>query len=49
MFIPLTKQTNFHVRSFVKRTNTNELPAEWFMNCSLQVQFVCSPNQDKYF
>ncbi|MFS8010531.1 putative alpha/Beta hydrolase [Helianthus anomalus] len=31
------------VRSFVKQTNTNELPAKWFMNCSLKIRFVCSP------
>ncbi|MFS8001429.1 hypothetical protein Hanom_Chr13g01190301 [Helianthus anomalus] len=45
MFVHLTKRTNFfvHVRSFIKRTNTNELPAERFVNCSLKVQFVCSP------
>ncbi|MFS8018007.1 hypothetical protein Hanom_Chr15g01387061 [Helianthus anomalus] len=46
MFVHLTKQTIFLVRarSFIKRTNTNELPPEWFTNCSLNVQFVCSPN-----
>ncbi|MFS7927581.1 hypothetical protein Hanom_Chr04g00310851 [Helianthus anomalus] len=45
MFIHLTKRTDFFVRdrSFIKRTNTNELPAERFMNYSLKVQFVCSP------
>ncbi|MFS7961662.1 hypothetical protein Hanom_Chr08g00717731 [Helianthus anomalus] len=45
MFVHLTKRTKFfvRVRSFIKRTNTNELPAERFMNCSLKVQFVCSP------
>ncbi|MFS7911023.1 hypothetical protein Hanom_Chr02g00113121 [Helianthus anomalus] len=26
--------------------NTNELPAEWFTNCSLNVQFVWRPNQE---
>ncbi|MFS8025542.1 putative alpha/Beta hydrolase [Helianthus anomalus] len=31
------------VRSFIKQTNTNELPAKWFMNCSLKIRFVCSP------
>ncbi|MFS8013390.1 hypothetical protein Hanom_Chr14g01332411 [Helianthus anomalus] len=48
MFVHLTKRTNFfvRVRSFIKRTNTNELPAERFMNCSLKVQFVCSPNNN---
>ncbi|MFS7909124.1 hypothetical protein Hanom_Chr01g00091081 [Helianthus anomalus] len=46
MFVHLTKRTEFfvRVRSFIKRTNTNELPAERFMNCSLKVQFVCSPS-----
>ncbi|MFS7924100.1 hypothetical protein Hanom_Chr03g00268641 [Helianthus anomalus] len=46
MFVHLTKQTTFlvRVRSFNKRTNTNELPAERFMNCSLNVWFVCSPS-----
>ncbi|MFS7997837.1 hypothetical protein Hanom_Chr12g01146651 [Helianthus anomalus] len=46
MSVPLTKRTKFsvRVRSFFKRTNTNELPAERFMNCSLKVQFVCSPS-----
>ncbi|MFS7893614.1 hypothetical protein Hanom_Chr00s001118g01674291 [Helianthus anomalus] len=45
MFVHLTKRTKFfvRVRSFIKRTNTNELSAERFMNCSLKVQFVCSP------
>ncbi|MFS8028149.1 hypothetical protein Hanom_Chr16g01507081 [Helianthus anomalus] len=45
MSVPLTKRTKFLVRarSFIKRTNTNELPAERFTNCSLNVQFVCSP------
>ncbi|MFS7925255.1 hypothetical protein Hanom_Chr04g00282491 [Helianthus anomalus] len=45
MFVHLTKRTKFfvRVRSFIKRTNTNELPAERFMNCPLKVQFVCSP------
>ncbi|MFS7981086.1 hypothetical protein Hanom_Chr10g00946841 [Helianthus anomalus] len=43
-FIIKRTDTNFpHVRSFIKRTNTNELPAEWFTNCSLNVRFVCSP------
>ncbi|MFS7906003.1 hypothetical protein Hanom_Chr01g00054301 [Helianthus anomalus] len=49
MFVHLTKRTEFfvRVRSFIKRTNTNELPAERFMNCSLKVQFVCSPMGDR--
>ncbi|MFS7984181.1 hypothetical protein Hanom_Chr11g00983501 [Helianthus anomalus] len=46
MFVHLTKRTEFLVRFrlSIKRTNTNELPAEWFINCSLNVWFVCSPN-----
>ncbi|KAJ0824467.1 hypothetical protein HanRHA438_Chr17g0792731 [Helianthus annuus] len=46
MFVHLTNRTKFlvHVRSFVKRTNINELPAERFTNCSLNVRFVYSPN-----
>ncbi|KAJ0427826.1 putative RNA helicase [Helianthus annuus] len=46
MFVHLTKRTKFLVcvRLFNKRTNTNELPAERFMNCSSNVWFVCSPN-----
>ncbi|MFS7953824.1 hypothetical protein Hanom_Chr07g00623121 [Helianthus anomalus] len=50
MFVHLTKRTEFfvRVRSFIKRTNTNELPAERFMNCSLKVQFVCSPSLKDY-
>ncbi|MFS7922353.1 hypothetical protein Hanom_Chr03g00248081 [Helianthus anomalus] len=46
MFVHSTKQTKFLVcvRSFIKRKNTNELPAEQFTNCSLNVQFVSSPN-----
>ncbi|KAJ0443449.1 hypothetical protein HanIR_Chr16g0820891 [Helianthus annuus] len=45
MFVHLTNRTKFlvHVRSFIKRTNINELPAERFMNCSLNVRFVYSP------
>ncbi|MFS7995040.1 hypothetical protein Hanom_Chr12g01113281 [Helianthus anomalus] len=48
MFVHLTKQTKFlvRVRSFIKRTNTNKLPAEGFTSCSLSVRFVCSPTQD---
>ncbi|MFS8004178.1 hypothetical protein Hanom_Chr13g01222641 [Helianthus anomalus] len=36
MFVHLTKRTKFLVRVclFSKRTNTNELPAERFTNCS---------------
>ncbi|MFS7971559.1 hypothetical protein Hanom_Chr09g00834271 [Helianthus anomalus] len=41
MFVHLPKRTKFLVcvRSFNKRTNTNELPVERFMN---NVRFVCS-------
>ncbi|MFS7975177.1 hypothetical protein Hanom_Chr10g00877351 [Helianthus anomalus] len=41
----LTNKTKFlvRVRSIIKRTNTNELPAEQFMKCSLNVQFICNP------
>ncbi|MFS7949079.1 hypothetical protein Hanom_Chr06g00567341 [Helianthus anomalus] len=48
MFVHLTNRTKFivHVRSFIKRTNINELPAERFTNCSLNVQFVYSPNNN---
>ncbi|MFS7982478.1 hypothetical protein Hanom_Chr10g00963431 [Helianthus anomalus] len=38
-----TNAASVHVRLFNKRTNTNKLPAEQFMNCSLNVWFVCSP------
>ncbi|KAF5766535.1 hypothetical protein HanXRQr2_Chr15g0716461 [Helianthus annuus] len=46
MFVHLTNRTKFlvRVRSFLKRTNINELPAERFTNCSLNVRFVYSPN-----
>ncbi|MFS8005065.1 hypothetical protein Hanom_Chr13g01233091 [Helianthus anomalus] len=46
MFVHLTKRTKFlvRVRLFNKRTNTNELPAEQFTNCSPNVWFVCNPN-----
>ncbi|KAJ0690857.1 putative protein kinase RLK-Pelle-LRR-I-1 family [Helianthus annuus] len=42
MFVHLTKQTKFlvRVRLFNKRTNTNEIPAERFTNCSPNVWFV---------
>ncbi|MFS7937384.1 hypothetical protein Hanom_Chr05g00426911 [Helianthus anomalus] len=45
MFVHLTNRTKFlvHVRSFIKQTNINELPAERFTNCSLNVRFVYSP------
>ncbi|MFS7916758.1 hypothetical protein Hanom_Chr03g00181101 [Helianthus anomalus] len=45
MFVHLTKRTKFlvRVRLFNKQTNTNELPAERFTNCSLNVWFICSP------
>ncbi|MFS7989875.1 hypothetical protein Hanom_Chr11g01052081 [Helianthus anomalus] len=46
MFVHLTNRTEFivHVRSFIKRTNINELPDERFTNCSLNVRFVYSPS-----
>ncbi|MFS7965692.1 hypothetical protein Hanom_Chr09g00765201 [Helianthus anomalus] len=46
IFVHLTKRTKFlvRVRLFSKRTNTNELPAERFTNCSPNVWFVCSPS-----
>ncbi|MFS7977560.1 hypothetical protein Hanom_Chr10g00905371 [Helianthus anomalus] len=45
MFVHLTNRTKFlvYVRSFIKRTNIDELPAERFMNCSLNVRFVYNP------
>ncbi|MFS8020991.1 hypothetical protein Hanom_Chr16g01422241 [Helianthus anomalus] len=45
MFVHLTNRTKFlvHVCSFIKRTNINELPAEQFTNCSLNVHFVYNP------
>ncbi|MFS8016983.1 hypothetical protein Hanom_Chr15g01374911 [Helianthus anomalus] len=47
MFVHLTKRTKFLVCvcSFIKRTNTNELPSKRFTNCSLNVWFVCNPTQ----
>ncbi|MFS7935301.1 hypothetical protein Hanom_Chr05g00401871 [Helianthus anomalus] len=41
MFVHLTNRTKFLVRVslFIKRTNVNELPAELFTNCSLNVCF----------
>ncbi|MFS7924748.1 hypothetical protein Hanom_Chr03g00276301 [Helianthus anomalus] len=50
MSVQLTKQTKFlvRVRLFNKRTDTNELPAKQFTNCSLNVsfnvRFICSPS-----
>ncbi|MFS7888603.1 hypothetical protein Hanom_Chr00s000001g01597151 [Helianthus anomalus] len=46
VFVHLTNRTEFpvHVRSIIKRANINELPAERFMNCSLNFQFFYSPN-----
>ncbi|MFS7932442.1 hypothetical protein Hanom_Chr04g00367941 [Helianthus anomalus] len=38
-----TNDTSVHVRSFIKRTNINEFPAERLTNCSLNVRFVYSP------
>ncbi|MFS7908060.1 hypothetical protein Hanom_Chr01g00078761 [Helianthus anomalus] len=48
MLVRLTKRTKFlvRVRSFIKRTNTNELPAERFTKCLLNVWFVCSPTNN---
>ncbi|MFS8005982.1 hypothetical protein Hanom_Chr13g01243851 [Helianthus anomalus] len=48
MFVHLTNRTKFpvHVRSIIKRTNINELPAERFTNCSLNIQFVYSPSRE---
>ncbi|MFS7927350.1 hypothetical protein Hanom_Chr04g00308031 [Helianthus anomalus] len=45
MFVHLTNRTKFlvRVRSFIKRTNINKLPAEQFTSCSLNVRFVYSP------
>ncbi|MFS8022518.1 hypothetical protein Hanom_Chr16g01440431 [Helianthus anomalus] len=50
MFVHLTKRQRFldHFRSFIKRTNTNELPAKRFMECSLNVQFICNPTHKTY-
>ncbi|MFS7922334.1 hypothetical protein Hanom_Chr03g00247861 [Helianthus anomalus] len=51
MFVHLTKRTEFlvRVRLFNKRTNTNELPAERFTNCSPNVWFVYSTLGTKCF
>ncbi|KAJ0938234.1 hypothetical protein HanRHA438_Chr02g0047541 [Helianthus annuus] len=48
MFLHITKRTEFlvRVRSFIKQTNTYELPTERFMNCSLNVRFVYSTIHD---
>ncbi|MFS8034539.1 hypothetical protein Hanom_Chr17g01582351 [Helianthus anomalus] len=45
MFVHLTKRTKclVCVRLFNKRTNTNELPAERFTNCSPNIWFFYSP------
>ncbi|MFS8001433.1 hypothetical protein Hanom_Chr13g01190341 [Helianthus anomalus] len=47
IFVHLTKRTKFlvRVRSFIKRMNTNKLPAERFTNSSLNVWFICSPRK----
>ncbi|MFS7945050.1 hypothetical protein Hanom_Chr06g00519421 [Helianthus anomalus] len=44
MFVHLTNRTKFlvHILSFIKQTDINELPAERFKNCSLNVQFIYS-------
>ncbi|MFS7933837.1 hypothetical protein Hanom_Chr04g00384491 [Helianthus anomalus] len=46
MFVHLNKRTKFLVcvRLFNKRTNTNELPAGRFTNCSPNIWFVGSPS-----
>ncbi|MFS8014637.1 hypothetical protein Hanom_Chr15g01346851 [Helianthus anomalus] len=51
MFVCLTYRTKFlvHVCSFIKRTNINEVPAEWFTNFSLNVRFVYSPSFGRLF
>ncbi|MFS7965986.1 hypothetical protein Hanom_Chr09g00768541 [Helianthus anomalus] len=43
IFVHLTVRMKFHirVRSLIKQMNANELPAERFTKCSLNVQFVC--------
>ncbi|MFS7980675.1 hypothetical protein Hanom_Chr10g00942091 [Helianthus anomalus] len=45
MFVHLTNRTKFrvHARSFIKRTDINELLTERFTNCSLNVWFVYNP------
>ncbi|MFS7996114.1 hypothetical protein Hanom_Chr12g01126041 [Helianthus anomalus] len=45
VFVHLTNRTEFvvHVRSLTKRTDVNELPAEQFTKCSLNVRFVYNP------
>ncbi|MFS7907198.1 hypothetical protein Hanom_Chr01g00068491 [Helianthus anomalus] len=45
MVVHSTKRTKFLVRVRLSnnQTNTNELPTERFMNCSLNVWFICSP------
>ncbi|MFS7979528.1 hypothetical protein Hanom_Chr10g00928741 [Helianthus anomalus] len=50
MFACLTKRMKYlvRVRSFIKQTNTNELPAERFTNCSANVWFICSPTYIPY-
>ncbi|MFS8013167.1 hypothetical protein Hanom_Chr14g01329641 [Helianthus anomalus] len=49
MFVHLTNRTEFlvHVGSFIKRANINELPAERFTNCLLNVRFIYCPTQRK--
>ncbi|MFS7939681.1 hypothetical protein Hanom_Chr05g00454761 [Helianthus anomalus] len=51
MFVHLTNRTKFrvHVRSFIKQTNINELHAERFTNCSLNVRFIYNPNLNMYY
>ncbi|MFS8022420.1 hypothetical protein Hanom_Chr16g01439261 [Helianthus anomalus] len=45
MLVRLTKQMKFlvYVCSFIKWTNTNELPAERYTNYSLNISLICNP------
>ncbi|KAJ0522533.1 hypothetical protein HanIR_Chr10g0483641 [Helianthus annuus] len=51
MFVHLTYRSKFlvHVRSYIKRTNINELPIERFTNCSLNVRFIYSTSNNYSF
>ncbi|MFS7908569.1 hypothetical protein Hanom_Chr01g00084721 [Helianthus anomalus] len=48
MLVHLANRMKFlvHVRSLIKQTKVNKLPAERFTNCSLNVRFVYSPTQN---
>ncbi|MFS7949404.1 hypothetical protein Hanom_Chr06g00571151 [Helianthus anomalus] len=48
MFVHLTKRI-IRIRLFNKRANTNDLPAERFKNCSLNIWSVCNPRPTHYF